>query len=326
MLSEHCHVTSGNGSEVFKSIESALRSTCFINSAHILTSATPEPTTNLDLVQFHKSSSAPETPLLEILSQLDYTDFDENNSAIYLSAVSDNASIELSNTSSLTLKNSILKIVVSESAFQKVPNLANVPNVVLKKIRESKIGHGSKQFVSYNYDITIQLRIANNQLAIFSELQYIIQTIFNVYTCLTVSTFNFPIQLISTESATAAISQINADLVNLHPLGASIQTLDSEDTAELYEYLTMLASGSSQLNTYNPVEDFISSYQVPQLPSDSQFPHNLERLTLKNIHSKFLNLYIREQPWTIISIHSDNKHSLLYRSPVDGHIILWEIK
>ncbi|KAK6453711.1 uncharacterized protein RJT20DRAFT_3713 [Scheffersomyces xylosifermentans] len=327
----NCHVTTGSldSEAVQKTINSLLKGNPYIKTANILISSGSndiESDFSIGLTDVKSYQNGEFSNLLGAIQELSFPDDAKSLSSIYLHAKSNEISKDLSITNSFTLKNNNLRVRLNESSFQRVPNLANLksPKFEVKKIKESKTGHGAKNYVSYNYSITSSMEIRNNYLVLPEELKYLIETIFS-HCIVRIVAYKAPIAFLDSKTPSISTSQIASSVVNLLPLSTDIEKLQQVDSSELYEYLTLLTLDCSQLQLKNPVDDYISIYSPPEFPSHSDVDNSdLVKVSVSDIHSEFLVDYIREANWRVISLHSEETHLLLFKSQVNA-VVVWNI-
>lgn len=253
---------------------------------------------NLDLTKYHLSQLTNSGDLYEIITKRD--------AESYLEATPSDrhADSEDFHINKLILRNNTLKLYLQEQSYKSIPSLSNVG--IVKKLKDSKVGHGAKHYVNYSHSIEINL-----STGIKSQVKYVLQTIFSKCDIIT----NIPIDSNVVQS-THRSQALNQNL-NLSPIFNQ-----NDDLSDLYEYLILLNMNSNQLLMNNDTDDYLSTYEVPTSESTPQMSLTLNHYI--NISGKYLQGLFNEN-WLCINAYTFSGHILLLKSPVDKSIIIWEL-
>lgn len=197
-------------------------------------------------------------------------------------------------TNILEYKNGNLKLILTQSSFQTAPSLAQIATAV-KKLPHTKIGHGSKNLVSYSHSITFE-----NVSTLPSILIHVLDSIFGDCSIDLVS-YNVDLQNLNLQA-----SSIGSILVkDINPKISEPGQIEMDD---LYEYLCLLHLNSDQL-VENSVDPYLSSYSV----EGSSKNESLQVSQFENIHS-FSIPDLTALDYKSLSINTKLGHLLIHRS------------
>jgi len=254
----------------------------------------------IDINQVQVYSLQNSDKLVEILSSSLNQDF-------YLQAIPSSQVINDIDNNSLIVHNGALKLCLNESTYITVPNVSKFATV--KKLTHKKVGHGSKNLVSYSYSISLPFT------TLPPELVYILNSKFST------SEITTTLKVDSTAlKSTMACQRLQQD-INLSPLLISPKDI-YQDPFEFYEYLSLLNLNSSQLSLKVNVDDYLSIYQPPQ--SSSQYNGDLFQHILTDV-SSCLQQILPQDDWICINGHSSKGNIVIFRSPSDNSIVVWYV-
>lgn len=253
------------------------------------------------------SSQYPITRLLksdQLLSLISKANKDSNLKA---STNSDNEFLDPAiRHNELILDGLNLKLYINEQSYKSIPSVVNIGTV--KKLKDTKLGHGSKYHSSHSYLVCLNLTSGMKP-----EIEYILNTLFTICDITTNITTKLPVENIIP-------STLVLNKVDLSSLYADISDLD---LADLYEYLILINLNSPQL-TSEGIDDYISTYQLPYTHSSATENKPLVLSRYEDVSSKHVHDMIK-QDWLIINTYHDSGHTLLFKSPVSQTIVVWDV-
>ncbi|ODV80588.1 uncharacterized protein CANTADRAFT_20168 [Suhomyces tanzawaensis NRRL Y-17324] len=213
---------------------------------------------------------------------------------------------------SLELKNAVLTFFLTADSFHRCPKLG-----LSQVLPHTKVGHGAKNSASHTHRIDIE--VPNGTLP--PAAVYAVKTVFSRCNIQVVA-YDFalsgiqelqPIALVLKHTSINGSS--NTSALTLEPV-VSLQA--SDELAELYEYLCLITINSSLL-VHGSLDSYISTYEAPVGPSENSSYLSLS--SVQNIHSALVRDIIASN-WVVLSIATENGHTILYRTPKDN-VIVW---
>ncbi|KAK6202355.1 uncharacterized protein RJT21DRAFT_118368 [Scheffersomyces amazonensis] len=310
---------------VTNKIQSLLNQIPLISNANIITNSSDYTGDDIVSSSFYYTANNYNS-VYELLTSIKL-ERDEN--VFYVKAIPSDVvvvdnSLSSLNVNQLSLHNSKLIFILTESTFQTIPALTNkVKNSRTRKLKHTKIGHGAKQFVSYNYQIDIDLIIDHGKFNIEPEIAYIINKEFSQVQIEVSSSFT-----IDYLTEFASVPQFKHTTID--PTTINLQPFEFNDInnnlGDIYEYFTLLTLNSTnpQLQLTNSIDDALSSYQIPSSsidtnqssPSVPLYKHNII-----NVNSHYISHTILSQSWKLLSLQTSGIHVIIYRDTKDNTFV-----
>lgn len=222
---------------------------------------------------------------------------------------------------SCLFQNLTLTLRLSQNTYTACPSLHNVLGVVVKKVSQLRIGHGSRTQVAYTHVISASL--ADRQVP--APLARILETVFakSLVSLVIPSPADLDrFHLTGLSDSAFSDSLLLGPSVHISPLACDLTKVCDDDAALLYEYLVLLHRQSA-LVCLSTIDSYLSNYCVPELPPAPTLP------LPPPFHTQYTNVHIRsvlsvlESDWVSISMRTLNSHVLLFRD-VQGHVALYE--
>lgn len=200
-------------------------------------------------------------------------------------------------------KNGTLKLILTSKTFLASPTLTNIASSV-KKLPHSKVGHGSKNLVSFNYIITFE-----NITHIPPILQHVLKSHFNDCLLHLATSAQNDLPAIPPPSTVSQVTPIDPRIC-LTPLSASIDDICKDE--DFVEYISLLHL-NSELLIPNHVNEDLNSLTIVPLEGNVKVTAGLIH-GVTDIHASFL-LYLVDRP-DIVSIVAKSSTTtwLLYKS------------
>lgn len=240
--------------------------------------------------------------------------------AIPMHQISDNADLDIIDSIHFSSITRQIRLKLNKSTFQSTPNVfGSQKGILVKKVKESKKGHGASNYVSYNYLITFSILEEN----ISNEINHLIKSVFGNSTVKVQTNNANNISSLQGENKTVgSLAKIPLKL-NVRNYPIFDDTGFREQSQAIYEYLTLFHINSPQL-TEN-IDDYISSYQAPNFmseyteevrPGKELFRHTFEDIDLAIFTS------LMKSGCLSISAYTMNTHILISNNP--NNLVLWE--
>ncbi|CAK7893842.1 hypothetical protein CAAN1_02S08856 [[Candida] anglica] len=206
-------------------------------------------------------------------------------------------------------------IKLTSATYQRVPGLHNIDGVDVRKVKESKKGHGAKFYVSYNYIIKINWKqLTTNAL---NKVIFMINNAFE-QVIITISCYEFTTDL----EEKFGFTKTTPTLTSTTPK-YTFEDFPSDsdlDPEEVYELLNLLLIDSAQLS--GSIDDYISNYSVPFPISVTTSQNKTTRYRLIGpIHSDFIQDL--ESNWKILSMHTKTQQFIHFRDS-SNNVYSWE--
>lgn len=244
--------------------------------------------------------------------------------AIPMHQVWDNTDLDIVDSIQFSSVTRQIKLKLNKSTFQSAPNVfESQKGILIKKIMESKKGHGALNHVSYSYLITL----STLEEDISYEMHHLIKSVFGystvkVYTNNTNNTsYLLDKNLLDENKAVGRLSKMPSRL-NVNYL--EFNDVDfHEQSQTIYEYLNLLHINSLQLT--ETIDDYISSYQIPEFikrsteelkPDQEVYKHTFDEVDFSTFDS------LMKSHCLSISAYTKDSHIMILNIP--DALVLWE--
>ncbi|CUM45830.1 uncharacterized protein AC631_04202 [Debaryomyces fabryi] len=235
---------------------------------------------------------------------------------IPLHQVWDDSSLDITDSIQFNSVTNQIKIKLNKSTFESSPNVFdNRKGILIKKIMESKKGHGALNHVSYSYLITM----STLEEGISHEVHHLIKSVFK-YSSVKVRT-NCANNISCLRDVNKIIGNSTIIPLKLNIRDYPIFNVDFQEANQaIYEYLTLLHINSPQL-TEN-IDDYISSYKIPEyLAQNTEHLQELYKYTFDEIDFSVLDSLMRSNCLSI-SAYATDSHIMILNT--QNTLVLWE--
>lgn len=240
--------------------------------------------------------------------------------AIPMHQVWDNTDLDIVDSIQFSSVTRQIKLKLNKSTFQSAPNVfESQKGILIKKIMESKKGHGALNHVSYSYLITL----STLEEDISYEMHHLINFVFGQSAVKVHTNNNNNISFLQDENKavghlTKKPSKLN---VRCYP---DLNDVDfHEQSQTIYEYLNLLHINSLQLT--ETIDDYISSYQIPEFikrsteelkPDQEVYKHTFDEVDFSTFDS------LMKSHCLSISAYTKDSHIMILNIP--DALVLWE--
>ncbi|CUM56901.1 unnamed protein product [Debaryomyces tyrocola] len=329
-MSSNCIVTLAPGSQqdeniVHKRIEKIFKSNPIVHDVSVILNSKSLPLDigmlvgNIQKFELDEFKKLPE--LIQKVSAFKSDDF-VIIEAIPIHQVWDNTDLDIIDSIQFSSVTGQIKLKLNKSTFQSSPNIFDSQKgILIKKIIESKKGHGALNHVSYSYLITL----STVEEDISYEMHHLIKSVFG-YSTVKVHTNNTTniSHLLDENKAVGRLSKMPKMPSKLNVNYLEFNDVDfHEQSQTIYEYLNLLHINSQQLT--ETIDDYISSYQIPESikrsteelkPDQELYKHTFDEIDFPTFHSLMKNHCLT------ISAYVKNSHIMVLNIPDAS--LLWE--
>ncbi|CUM65946.1 uncharacterized protein PRCAT00003599001 [Priceomyces carsonii] len=220
--------------------------------------------------------------------------------------------LDETDTFSFNTRTFCVTLKLKESSFQSTPGLQKVGEI--KRLKETKKGHGSRCFVSYSYSIQVVLSSGS---CVPAELTYILNKLFGRCS-LRLSIYGDNEQISSLIfNDVKMVRKVLPSEINVQVF-RELNYKDRHEMANVHEFLTLLFINNTEVS--RPSDDFISTYVNPETKVGSLV--QMRRDSVKNINPAAL-YDISKLSFFALSILTGRSHILVLKGFPENRIISW---